>query len=439
MHKKGAINMLIRFTVENFLSFKDKTTFSMIKSSEKSLPEHVITQKGFSALKGAVIYGANASGKSNLLKAIETAKTLIEDSHSSKACQFKLAAKNRTSPSMVEFEFTTDDKNAYAYGFSWDTTGFKEEWLYKLSKQSETKLFTRKGKIVDANKKQFTGFEGLLKSMPDDKLVLNLIAKMDISKPTTLFKHINRCFEWFENSLLIIFPETRFKHWESLLIEDDFKEHMKKSLDLFGIHLNDIDFEDIKMEQVGVPKQIIDDIDLNLKDKEITFLKSSYQFYFFQRKKGQLLASELKFFRTDDTEEKQPFSLSDESDGTQRLTDFLPLFLMIKERKNMTIFIDEMDRSLHPELTRKLLENLLAMSEPSQTIITTHDVGLLDSDILRRDEIWFTEKNKGASIAYSLSDFKLRKDKSVKKDYLIGRYGAIPCFGSNTDWLVTKS
>jgi AAA15 family ATPase/GTPase len=432
--------MLIRFTVENFLSFKDKTTFSMIKSAEKNLPEHVITQKGFSALKGAVIYGANASGKSNLLKAVDTAKSLIEDSHSSKAYHFKLASKNRTSPSMVEFEFAIDDKNAYAYGFSWDITGFKEEWLYKLSKQSETKLFTRKGKIIDADKKQFAGFEGILKNMPENQLVLNFIAKMDISKPTTLFRHVSRCFDWFEKSLLVIFPNYSFGNWVRLLTQDDFIDHMKNSLDLFGIHLDDIAFESIKLGQVDLTKEMISDIDLDLKEKETTFIYNSYQFYLFQRKQDrELSASELKFFRNDDAGNKQPFTLKDESDGTKRLTDFIPLFLIIKERLNMTIFIDEMDRSLHPELTRKLLENLLAMPEPSQTIITTHDVGLLDSNLLRRDEIWFTEKKEGASIAYSLSDFKLRKDKSVTKDYLVGRYGAIPCFGSNTDWLVTKS
>lgn len=428
--------MLIRFTVENFLSFKDKTTFSMIKSSEKGFPEHVISEKGFSALKSTVVYGANASGKSNLLKAVAVAKKLLLDGHISKAYQFKLNTKNRAKPSMVELEFTTDDKNAYAYGFLWDSSGFTEEWFYKISKKSESKLFERKGKKIKADKKQFPGFEGILENIPNDKLALSYIADMKISKPTPLFKHINNAFEWIDKSLLVIFPETRFRNWHTLIIKDNFKDHMKSSLDLFGIHLNDIAFEELKIEQVGLPKPLLDDMDSKLKEGNITFLNNDYQYYLLKKVDGELTASELKFYRSDETGQIQPFSLRDESDGTKRLTDFLPLFLMIKERKNMTIFIDELDRSLHTELTRKLMQQLTAMPEPSQTIITTHDVGLLDSNLLRRDEVWFTEKKaSGETFAYSLSDFKLRKDKSIKKDYIVGRFGAVPCFGSDIDWL----
>ena len=127
------------------------------------------------------------------------------------------------------------------------------------------------------------------------------------------------------------------------------------------------------------------------------------------------------------------FAIDEESDGTQRLINLIPALFILKKNPENVIFLDELDRRLHPLLSRQFLEFSLhckTQESRNQLIFTTHDTNLLDLDLLRRDEIWFVEKNsKGASHLYSLAEFKIKPDLKIEKGYLNGRFGAIPFFG----------
>ena len=133
----------------------------------------------------------------------------------------------------------------------------------------------------------------------------------------------------------------------------------------------------------------------------------------------------------DDSGQPVAFSLSDESDGTRRVLDLLPALYQAKGGRRVFV-IDEIDRSLHPLLAKKFLEFFLRLDsrERGQMILTTHEANLMDLELLRRDEIWFTEKNRASETSvYSLSDFNIRTDLKVAKGYLQGRFGAIPFLG----------
>jgi AAA15 family ATPase/GTPase len=453
--------MLIRFFVENFLSFNQEVEFSMVAGKTEVLPHHVIKGEGrndVNVLKTGVIYGANASGKSNLIKAMNFAKKFITETSRAgtpiSRNYFKLNPANEEKPSKFQFDFKIKDK-IYTYGFEIDNQWVKEEWLYEIGKTKDKPIFNRQtnteteinvtfGQVKFKNKEEelFAHFTG--RGTPANRLFLTEIKERNLSS----IKVLNEVFEWFDDNLIILPPTFRYESIALNIIDNPhFNEFFLNILTLMntgidGLFLQQIDFE---KDIVDIPKHTKEEFLQNLPNHYKGYLNVGYPHqsrYIVTKVNNEIFTHQLMTkHKVRNSVDNILFKTEDESDGTQRLFDIIPLLIDIVNEKK-TYIIDELDRSLHPNLTRSILELFLESSKGvhSQLIVTTHEASLLDLKLLRKDEIWFTEKNEdGESKVYSLEEFHPRYDKEIRKGYLQGRFGAIPFIGNVKDlgWLKT--
>lgn len=440
--------MLIRFTVSNFRSFKDEAELSMIPSRERAHKEQVFrstSKNTTNLLRGAVIYGSNASGKSNLVKAISYAKKLITKGKSANKKldlhQFKLDNNSLKTPSRFEFEIQCN-KTMYAYGFELFNTHIHEEWLYILKSNKEELVFERKH-----NEKEdiFQFGDSINKLSDEDLLFLKFVAKGTRANQLFLSETIDRnlnnfneIYKWFDRTLKIVSPNSKAHGIEFKISEDStFKDYLSKVLDLADTGIKEIRTEKMLLSQFsGIFREIIDRIQEDMDDDEAAFIADpeSGKRIVLRKINGELLAFKLSTTHTCiEGNSDISFDLDEESDGTRRLIELTPaLYEMAHSKEGSVHIIDEIDRSMHPHLTRMIIQEHLESEKNSKTqlIVTTHETSLLDVSLIRRDEIWFIQKNEtGSSKLYSLNNFQPRYDKDIRKDYLLGRYGAIPFVG----------
>jgi uncharacterized protein len=441
--------MLISFRVSNFLSFNGEVEFSMVAGQPRQLPTHVIhTGEGRSRidiLKSAVVYGANASGKSNLIKAMDFARNVIVNGVKSQQTynkHFRLDPANIDKPSKFEFEFKIDDK-IYAYGFSLhiESQKFKSEWLTELRKTTNNIIFEREvlndGKSnfvlhLKLDKKGKTRFEVYIEDILDSQLFLSELNSKNLSTITEASLFLKTLF-WFRQILVIIYPESTFTNIAFIPKDNKLKDKYCQALSYFNTGISDLVTEELNYDDMYelFSKEYISKNIEKLKDGGSTKLSKKIgpdKLNISVRKSldGEVSFAKLSTKHTIKNGNQIDFSIEEESDGTKRILDFIPMLVSQIKR---TYIIDEIDRSLHPELTRKLIEIFQENTEgvESQLIVTTHESSLLDLNLLRRDEIWFAEKNEhGESHLYSLEEFKPRHDVELRKAYLLGRFGAIP-------------
>jgi AAA15 family ATPase/GTPase len=445
--------MLIRFTVENFLSFRDKQVFSLLPGKGTLKPQHKSKPvSGISVLKTAVLYGANASGKSNLIKAIEFGKKIVLKGTKTEQPItfdiFKLDKKTIKGNSHVEYEIQHKNKN-YAYGFVFNSKEIVEEWLFEITKKSETKIFDRKeSKIFDltflykSNKKedqkQFLDFTA--KGTPRNQLFITQIRNTNVTENVNDISDILNVIDWFQNALTVIYPNSKNigKKFE-LMKNTDLQQLFTEMLSYFDTGIDGIEFKDIDFEKIDVPDEVKEDIknDLlsNKSEKNGSFLSNPQddKYYIITKTEENLLEAKLL-----KTKHKiaggtfELFDLKDESDGTRRIMDLIPLIIDFFKGGNVFL-IDEMERSLHPNLIFDLFDFFLDRCDNinSQFIVASHESTLLTQKLLRKDEIWFVVKDKdGASHLHSLEDYNIRFDKEVRRDYLLGRYKGVPKLGN---------
>lgn len=449
--------MLVSAKFENVFSFKDETKILFTAGKSDKLPLHVSRAEkrdDLSVLRMGLIYGANASGKSNLVKCLAIIRDFALRGWTDSMYEpFKLVL-NPSERSNIEVEFKTGD-SYYAYGVAFCKAGLLEEWLYKTGSRTDTMIYERqrvdgewKNTLTPTLKKteheQFLQF--LLDGTPSKGTFLNEYMRRNGKG----IDDINRAHSWFRN-LNIIFPSTRKGDFPVRVVEDEpFKKVLCQLLDYFGTGISDLQKVKIRPEDVDLPDVIRKDIDesLPLQEKKKGVLTFNGNRFIYVEMDENLNKQwyELKTIHRIDLEKNDgdnentisvPFNIREESDGTARLLDFLPM--LIDMRSNNAVYvIDEVDRSLHPNLTLKLLElydALLSDANSMQLVCTTHESNLLSAAPIRQDEVWFVEKDRiGASHLASLSEFKPREN--IQKGYLNGRYGAIPFFGelSNIHW-----
>jgi len=441
--------MLLTFRVSNFLSFNDEVEFSMLSGKVRDPASHVVTfGKGnnrVQVLKSAVLYGANASGKSNLVKAMDFAKSVIRQGLKRtyySTNHFRLSKDNDKKPSKFEFEFIINQK-VYAYGFEalLSRKQIVEEWLYELKKDTDKPIFERISGVNDRPQttaepkligEDMTRFRIYSQDVPPSELLLSKLGELEKDEESGLFL-FSEIYNWFENQLVIFYPDSKLDISGMIIAGDESKSDFCSLLQYFKTGIDDMGRESANAEELleRVPKEvkirILENLDkgkkyrVRIANKRITFSKDE---------KGQVIAYQIFTKRKlKNLNEYTNFEFDDESDGTRRLFDIIPL-LQLLSKNSATVIIDEIDRSLHPELTRKLIESFFALSArklSGQLILTTHESSLLDLSFLRRDEIWFVEKNNdGESKLYSLEEFKPRFDAEIRKAYLQGRFGAIP-------------
>ncbi len=442
--------MLIRFIVSNFMSFKDDTEFNMLTSKGNGYKQHLNhlqhIKSGTSVLKTAAIYGANASGKSNLVNSINYLKEIVTNDDVDilvpLSKRFRLDENYKTKPTTFRIEFTYKDVH-YDYALEIEKGKIKEEWLYEIisiEKEKEILLFERKnnkvtfGEYFYKNKIDISYIEKFLsKELSEKQCALNaMYDRIDGDEK------IDNAFDAFGN-ILIVTPQTYNSIYPfsimSNLHSKEFAENILKNSNT-GIEKLDVqvieaekffsyDDEDFKQDLIDKLENKISDENEN--NKTVSFFTRN-EFYTINKSEGKYLVSILKtkHFNSDSL-----FEFNEESDGTNRLFELIPAFDGLTSEGNMVYIIDELERSLHPILAKELLHLFVNNSKPnSQLIFTTHETHLLDLDLLRQDEIWFTEKKiDGSSSFYPLSDYKPREDKNIRNGYLEGRYGGIPFLG----------
>lgn len=433
--------MLIRFTVSNYLSFNEETEFSMIPGKCRSHPHHLVKgnkRSNINVLRAGVIYGANASGKSNLVKAISFARNLIINGTRPKKhiprAHFKFDASCVNRPSRFEFEFRIK-KEAYAYGFELDTQRIHNEWLYKITKTTQKKIFERQTLENSESKVELGKFP--FKDKREQKLVSlmktrenQLFLTQSIEAGIKQFEHI---INWFRK-LIIIFPEAH-DHGVEFTIEGNGMIHnllvdFLKRFDtgISGISLKPIN---LKNDSTALSGEIQTQLTEMLETGKKTIFNAPNNTCYLVSMNEQ---NELEVFKLmtnhkiKDSTDETSLEIKDESDGTQRLLELIPALYLVLNGDYVCI-IDELDRSMHPKLSFNILGLFLdnQAKHESQLIVTTHETNLLNLNLLRRDEIWFVEKNKdGASLVFSLEEFIPRYDSDVRKGYLLGRFGGIP-------------
>lgn len=440
--------MLVNFRVDNFLSIDSMLEFSMEAGQSRRHKAHLLVDQNHKLLKFSAIYGANASGKSSFIRAIASARDLVlrgaEDLGSS---YNKNSKSNKDKETNFEFEIIIGG-SVYSYGFSiiLSRKEFVREWLYDIT-QGEKTMFVM-------NKPELEGGIGKDLIFDDDvRQRLNVYIEDSLREKHRLFltslndgkqvietkngeKKFNDIYKWFEDCLEVLEPgETVSSSYPTILARgEEYKEDLRSYLDENDTGVIDVVLEPIE-SMTGVPapiemklrELIIGDAELEKqnghKNVAINATWKTNKHIFVLRYADETFAIfELKFKHRNGV----LFTLSEESDGTVRLIELFSILYRIKEEQKVFV-IDEIDRSLHPLLTYSFVENFLGKKCNDQLIVTAHEDILLDLRLLRRDEIWFVEKdNDGNSNLYSLEEFKERFDKDVQKAYHDGRYGGIP-------------
>jgi uncharacterized protein len=451
--------MLIQFTIQNFLSFRDEVTFSMVAVNSDSqhsdhLAQHEVGE-GRSVLPIAAIYGANAAGKSNFIKAIAFAQNLVlegtRSNHTIAIHPFKLGDCSK-SPSKFEFIFTYKGSQ-YSYGFTLNREQILEEWLYGIpqGKKKEIMYFERFTSIQDSNPTKTTiKFGSIIKGKTrKDEQNLNFIALG--TRPNQLFltesidRNLNTLmpvYNWFNNALTVIPADVDCTGLEvSVQRNKKFRNFLDRFLQITGTGINSVVDEKIEVNfdqhlatmHKSTREKLLQELDNR---PEVTVEKSQGGREIFSKDDmGKVNLTRLKTIHLAENGDFINFSIEEESEGTQRLIHLIPALFLLQQESEKIIFLDELDRRLHPLLSRYFVETAInCRARSNQLIFTTHDTNLLDLDLLRRDEIWFVEKNKnGISDCYSLAEFKIRPDLKVEKGYLNARFGAIPFFGNPKD------
>jgi AAA15 family ATPase/GTPase len=452
--------MLIRFSLENFLSFKDRETFSMIPGKGTLKQNHKTTPiKGITTLKTSVIFGANASGKSNLIKAIDFGKGLIlrgnKIEQPIKFQPFRLNFNSLSTNSRLEYEIQHKSKN-YAYGFVFNSKEIVEEWLYEITNKAETEIFER-----DINKKNQFDLEPLYKKnkkeehqqflkfiakgTPNNQLFLTEIRTRKVKDNVTDISDLLNVIDWFQNTLKVIFPDDKYKEGIKSELKDDSKLQItfEELLTYFDTGINGISLEKIDYDSIEIPSILIEKIKdelLNSKSENVrTLLSINNTTYFISKLNNDLTVHKfMTQHKVVGQVENELFDTSDESDGTNRIIDFIPLIIDLLQGDNVFI-IDEMERSLHPNLIYELIDLYLDKSSNtnSQLILASHESSLLNQKLLRKDEIWFAVKDAyGVSRLHTLEEYNIRFDKEIRKDYLLGRFRAIPKLGNRNSLTV---
>jgi len=413
--------MLVEFTVGNYLSFRKDATLSLVgtrlTSENSALDEGAFRRVSadLSVLHTAVIYGANGSGKSNLILALGFMLRFIQDSGRAgqsddliPVVPFLFDEDSREEPSYFELVFLRDGVQ-YRYGFEADQYAVRKEWLYRKNKR-ETLLFERRGQEFPVLKGEFKDTRLITENTRKEALFLSVCAQLNSKYAQGLLEHLR--------TKVVVLGEGHIGHSFTAECVDDGRYHGKilELLRGFDLGVSDFKTELQRIAPANLPIELPEEIRKDLEGRKVWDVTTVHP----------------KFDHTGTVIGYQELSLRAESAGTQKLFAFAGPLVDILE-KGIAVVIDEFDVALHPLISQKIIglfHDPEVNQHGAQLIIATHDTNLIHRRILRRDEIWFVEKSgEGASSLYSLASFRPRKDASLGRDYFRGKFGAIPFLG----------
>ena len=449
--------MLIDFKVSNYRSFESSQTFSMKAGKVRNFSRRLYNNKKLKLLKFMAIYGANASGKSNLVDALEFSRSIITEGLPSNLSNLycRLSEQNKTIPSLFEYTIEIWGRQ-FRYGFEiqLSDSSFVSEWLFELTYNDKYKVIFERNipqvyfKVEDYFKNSTVNerlkiYAEDIKS-DDSVLFLTLMNqnKDSMYASNEELKIYKAIFNWFKYKLSVNSPDRPITSYSSLL-DDDSIEKIGNMLSLFGTGISHFNLTDVPLEKLinSVTKELMKDItdhlveqkkileENNISNNPTLMLRNSVDniIFILELDNNNQLHSKTLKFNHNNTEAM--FALNEESDGTVRLLDLIEVLLTAEKGK--VYVIDEINRRFHPLLTYKFIEKYLELANERdvQLIVTTHESKIMDFDLLRKDEINFVNKNdSGRSEVYSLEKFGERFDKKISIAYLKGEYGAIPNF-----------
>lgn len=430
--------MLINFSFENWKSFRNKTDFSMVAGRESQHKERLAGLPNVSKpkiLPISAVYGGNASGKSNFITAIEFCKNMVCNNRNPKqlipVSPFQLSSGNAETPSRFYLNILGRNDSIYEYRFTVTREKVLDESLVLCDLKKNEKdvcLYSRKEDKMEFHNQLSALYSNerlnfVFQGTQDNQLFLaNAISqKVDVHHFTTVYR-------WFAEDLMILTPDSKSRFYPSKTKKGRQICSILSQLDT-GI----VDFGETEtsLEELRFPDGVLEMIRNELQVKRVPSLHVGPNLSF-RLDNNELKATLLEPVHQDEGGNHMKFSFEDESDGTLRIVDLLPMFIDIASSDSRSVFIvDEIDRSLHTHMIESLVKAFLASctdQKRSQMVFTTHNVMLMDQDIFRRDEIWVTERQKGGeSRLYSFAEFKeVRNDKKIAKSYLLGRMGGMP-------------
>ena len=407
--------MLLEFSCSNHRSIRDEVLFSAIAGTDRTHAENIERVAGVEVLKASVIYGANGSGKSNFIDAISFVKNLVSNSINYQPGQgilqvpHKLDGYERKSNYKIQFIV---DGIRYAFGFSLQNMLVVDEYLYYFPNGRQTKIFERMGEDYSAGRNFRNRFNSCKDVLKPNRLMLSCAANF------SSVDEVTAAYRFFKDEL-VIYSSVNQDNWMNYSLHqinanEQIKAIVLKFLDALGTGIKDIHV-DIKKEDLDIA---------NLPP----FLSDEFKKILLQKKIDAISAKVLyEGFETD--------LISEESTGIKKLFGILCPFIDIIVNGKVLV-CDELESNLHESLLFGLVKQFVNTrgSKPAQLIFTTHETGLLNLDLFRRDQIWFTEiKTKDRSTdLYSLTEIKnVRKDENFGKGYIAGKYGAIPMLNLN--------
>ena len=462
--------MLIRFKVTNYLSFNTTQEFTTYRGRPQLKKDHLLQSGTKQLLKFSAIYGANASGKSNLIAAIDHSRKIILEGLPRGLTEnyFKINPENKTKPTTFEYEIEINDKY-YAYGFDLLLSESKiiGEWLYEITAGNQDKLIYQRQPLIQETEtgtekpfdlgKKYTNkdLKAYLRGMKTNtqKLFLEDIndGKDDLFKENPKLQPIRDVFRWFAEKLIITSPGVlttppdKRSGIQPFFLREDFNEEiLNKIIPSLGLGITNVKFQTedpqnirkyISPENISALISIISQQTKNLSTtgnqvKDITIAFQENKEFLILKINSETLKIEtikrMQFIH--DGSPKTLFDYGEESDGTRILLNLTELLISAYSNSDNVYVIDEIDLGLHPLLTHRLIELYLSLSKGKmQLIVTTHESHLMDLNLLRRDEIWLiTKHSNGESELKSLDEYSVRFDKRLVKAYLNGVYGAIP-------------
>lgn len=411
--------MLLQFNVTNVLSFKEEAILDLVCNKDKSHIENLISYKKNKILPTVAIYGANAAGKSNLFKALTAAILYVRNSNMMqindkiKIAPFLLDKNSKNEKRRFDFIFVHNEIK-YEYGFVVDETKVYEEYLYEYNSAKASMIFER----YDVNKYNYTTTLSKLLSQYEEK---NTDNKLFLATATTWnCKETLNAFLWFSEAI-DIYNHASIEATMVEALDSDEQDKIKEfSMDLLkqaDFNISDYNFsvKESDVSKISLPPGI------TLEDNVVLDFLREWKLDMFHEveEDGVMATYSLPFHN--------------ESNGTKAFFAYAPLIYMAL-KNGKTVVVDEIDNGLHPMLVKYIVDIFNDSSinkNGAQLIFNTHDTTLLDLDMLRRDQIYFVEKNNntGTSELYSLAEFSPRKTEKVQKGYMQGRYGAVPNIG----------
>lgn len=418
--------MLIQFNFKNFMSFRDEASLDMTATKISEHPTHVVETGGDKLLTVAAIYGANASGKSNVYNAFSFMRDYVvnsfyfggdsgrKNSDIPKVTPYLFDRESRDKPSEFEVFYVdqTDGKEkSYQYGFVIQNTEILEEWLFSKAKTSRSEyrtiFYRKKGEELEADGLAKKSVSNLKEALQKETLIVSLGAKLNIPLLTAVYN-------WFANNETI--------HLATL------GEEFSRASDLPAGFVSDRKVQENVLSYIATFDESIVDFEIEeIKRTDEDLLGKSYVIH--------------TIHKLEDGSGLQSILLGNESSGARKmLALYEPLKYVLDHGSVM--FIDELNDRLHPLLVRNIILTFLTPEiniNHAQLILTSHDVWQFSNELLRRDELWITDKDRGgASTLYSVADFKdeegkkIRRNEAIAKNYLVGNYGGIPALKSLT-------